>query len=138
MVKQDILVIATQGRSTIDISCKVQALIRESGIVSGICNLLIQHTSASLMLCENADPDVRHDLETFMSDLIPDGDSRFRHQNEGIDDMPAHIRTILTNPDLTIPVSDGQCGLGNWQSIYLWEHRAQSNKRRVMVTIYGE
>ena len=90
------------------------------------------------MLCENADPDVRHDLETFMQHLVPDGDPMFRHQDEGPDDMSAHIRTVLTNPDLTMPVSAAQCDLGIWQGIYLWEHRAHQQRRRVIVTIIGE
>jgi secondary thiamine-phosphate synthase enzyme len=97
--------------------------------------LFVRHTSASLMLCENADPDVRRDLETFMADLVPDGDSRFVHTAEGPDDMPAHVRSVLTLSDLTIPVIAGRLGLGTWQGIYLWEHRSAAHRRRVIVTI---
>src|SRR5690606_3027989 len=97
-----------------------------------------QHTSASLMLCENADPDVRADLERFMSRLAPDGDPLFRHRTEGPDDMPAHVRTVLTHSSLTIPVQDGRMVLGTWQGIYLWEHRAAPHRRRVTVTLYGD
>jgi secondary thiamine-phosphate synthase enzyme len=95
------------------------------------------HTSASLMICENADPDVRRDLETFMADLAPDGDPRFVHTAEGPDDMPAHLRSILTQTDLTIPVRDGRLALGTWQGVYLWEHRLRPHARRVVVTVQG-
>ncbi|VAW98831.1 UPF0047 protein YjbQ, partial [hydrothermal vent metagenome] len=98
-------------------------------------NIFVQHTSASLMLCENADPQVRDDLETFMAKLAPDGDPMFLHIDEGADDMSAHVRSILTASSLTIPVSNGRCALGTWQGIYLWEHRTSSFNRRVIVTI---
>jgi secondary thiamine-phosphate synthase enzyme len=97
--------------------------------------VFIAHTSASLMLCENADPDVRLDLETFMSDLVPDGDPRYVHTAEGPDDMPAHVRSVLTQSDLTIPLRDGRLALGTWQGIYVWEHRVQPQNRRVIVTL---
>ena len=89
------------------------------------------------MLCENADPTVRTDLETFMARLVPDGDPMFLHQDEGPDDMPAHVRSILTNMDLTVPVTDGRCALGTWQGIYLYEHRTHPHQRRITVTIHG-
>jgi len=100
--------------------------------------VFVQHTSASIMLCENADPNVRRDLETYMQHIVPDGDPMFLHQDEGPDDMSAHIRTVLTNPDLTIPITAGKCSLGIWQGIYLWEHRTHKYQRRVIVTIQGE
>jgi secondary thiamine-phosphate synthase enzyme len=98
----------------------------------------VHHTSASLILCENADPQVRRDLEAFMARLVPDGDRLFGHDDEGPDDMPAHVRAILTNMDLSVPVTAGRCALGTWQGIYLWEHRARGHRRRVSVTVHGE
>jgi secondary thiamine-phosphate synthase enzyme len=97
--------------------------------------VFVHHTSASLILCENADPTVRHDLETFLVRLVPDGAPMFEHQDEGPDDMPAHVRSILTNMDLTLPVTDGRCALGTWQGVYLYEHRTQPHNRRVTVTV---
>lgn len=138
MIFQQTLEYKMLGRGTTNISRDVQDLVIKSGITTGICHVFVQHTSASLMLCENADPDVRHDLETFMQTLVPDGDLMFRHQDEGPDDMSAHIRTVLTNPDLSLPVSQGHCNLGIWQGVYLWEHRTHPQQRRVIVTITGE
>ncbi|RDH85479.1 MAG: secondary thiamine-phosphate synthase [endosymbiont of Escarpia spicata] len=138
MVVQETIQIETRGRSTYDISSQVHDIVRQSAIKTGICQLFIQHTSASLVLCENADPDVRSDLEKFMSRLVVDGDPMFDHRDEGPDDMSAHIRSILTNMDMSFPVTDGRPGLGVWQGIYLWEHRTHPHRRRVTVTIYGE
>ncbi len=90
------------------------------------------------MLCENADPDVRRDLESFMARLTPDGDTLFRHQDEGPDDMPAHVRTVLTQSALSLPVADGVCSLGSWQGVYLWEHRIAAHARRLIITVHGE
>jgi secondary thiamine-phosphate synthase enzyme len=138
MVFQQEIVISTSGRSTTNITSEIQNLVAQSGIRIGTCHIFVQHTSASIMLCENADPDVRRDLETYMQHIVPDGDAMFLHQDEGPDDMSAHIRTVLTNPDLTVPVSAGQCSLGIWQGIYLWEHRTHKYQRRVIITIQGE
>lgn len=138
MVFQQQLVFHTQPRSTANITSDVQAIVAESGITTGTCHVFVQHTSASLMLCENADPDVRRDLETYMQHIVPDGDAMFLHQDEGPDDMSAHIRTVLTNPDLTMPVQAGRCDLGIWQGVYLWEHRMQRHQRKVIVTVMGE
>ena len=138
MVFQQQLTFSTSGRSTTDITAQVQQCVAQSAITIGTCHVFVQHTSASLMLCENADPDVRRDLETYMQHIVPDGDPMFLHQDEGPDDMSAHIRTVLTNPDLTMPVSGGRCDLGIWQGIYLWEHRTQRHQRRVIVTVQGE
>ncbi len=138
MVFQQELVISTPGRSTTNITAEIQNLVAQSAIRIGTCHIFVQHTSASIMLCENADPDVRRDLETYMQHIVPDGDAMFLHQDEGPDDMSAHIRTVLTNPDLTVPVTAGQCSLGIWQGIYLWEHRTHKYQRRVIVTIQGE
>ncbi len=138
MIRQLELQIATSGRGTYDVTAQVQAAIKESGVAIGMCNVFIRHTSASLMLCENADPAVRHDLESFMSRLAPDGDPMFTHTAEGPDDMPAHVRSVLTQSDLNLPVRDGRCDLGTWQGIYLWEHRHAPHERKVTVTISGE
>jgi secondary thiamine-phosphate synthase enzyme len=138
MVVQETINLQTQGRETYDITRPVTDLVNRSGIRSGICQLFIQHTSASLILCENADPDVRSDLEHYMARLVPDGDPIFDHTLEGPDDMPAHIRAILTHVDLSLPISNGRIALGTWQGIYLWEHRTHSHRRQIMVTLYGE
>jgi secondary thiamine-phosphate synthase enzyme len=138
VTSQQELVVATQGRGTYDLSADVQDVVAASGIEVGMCHVFIRHTSASLMLCENADPDVRLDLETFMSRQVPDGDPMFTHTAEGPDDMPAHVRSILTQSDLNLPVSAGQCALGTWQGIYLWEHRLAPHTRHVVVTVQGE
>jgi len=138
MVFQQELSFSTSGRSTTNISAQVQNIVAQSGITIGTCHVFVQHTSASLMLCENADPDVQRDMETYMQHIVPDGDPMFLHQDEGPDDMSAHIRTVLTNPDLTMPVNGGRCALGIWQGIYLWEHRTHRHQRRVIVTVQGE
>lgn len=138
MFKQTSLTVATKGRGTYDITDEVERFIAGSGIDVGLCHVFVHHTSASLMLCENADPTVRHDLETFMARLAPDGDPRFRHQDEGPDDMPAHVRTVLTQSGLSVPVTGGRSGLGTWQGVYLWEHRTAPHRRRVTLTVNGE
>lgn len=134
---QSEIVIDTRGRGTYDFTDRVRDIVVESGVSIGLCNLFIRHTSASLMLCENADPDVRRDLEIFMSDLAPDGDLRFVHTLEGPDDMPAHVRSVLTQADLNIPIRAGELDLGTWQGIYLWEHRLAAHRRTVLVTVQG-
>jgi len=138
VIARDELIIETAGRGTYDLSGQVQGLVAASRVKTGMCHVFICHTSASLMLCENADPAVMHDLETFMSRLSPDGDPSFTHTAEGPDDMSAHVRSILTQSDLNLPVSKGQCALGTWQGIYLWEHRHAAHTRRIIVTVQGE
>ena len=138
MVYQQQLQFPTRGRGTFDISRLVDEAIQSSGIKQGICQIFIHHTSASLILCENADPAVRSDLETFMQRIVPDGDSMFQHTDEGPDDMPAHVRTVLTQSSLSIPVDEGRDTLGTWQGIYLWEHRTHPHKRKITVTVMGE
>ena len=138
MISQQQLQIATDGRGTYDLSREVQQVVRDSGVKSGLCNIFICHTSASLMLCENADPSVMRDLESFMSRQVPDGDPMFTHTAEGPDDMSAHVRSVLTQSDLNLPVRDGRCALGTWQGVYLWEHRYAPHARRVIVTIHGD
>jgi secondary thiamine-phosphate synthase enzyme len=138
MVFQDRLTIQTTGRGSVAVTDRVRACVQESGIRTGLCHLFLHHTSASLVLCENADPDVRSDLERYLARLVPDGDSLFEHTAEGPDDMPAHVRTILTGSDLTLPVTGGRCDLGTWQGVYLWEHRTAGHRRVVTVTVHGE
>ena len=138
MIEQQTVAVPTEGRGTYDITHNVNAIVAAAGIQTGLCHLFIQHTSASLILCENADPTVRRDLEAFMARLVPDGDSIFFHTDEGDDDMPAHIRSILTQSALSIPVTHGRCALGTWQGIYLWEHRTHPHRRKVTVTVQGE
>jgi len=128
----------TQGRGTYPITAEVERIVRESGIRFGVCHIFIHHTSASLTLCENADPSVRKDLERFMARLVRDGDPMFEHSLEGPDDMAAHIRSILTKMDLCIPLTDGRCALGTWQGIYLWEHRTHPHRRKISVTLVGD
>jgi len=138
VIVQSEIAVATDGRGTYDISREVQAAVADSGVRTGICHVFIRHTSASLMLCENADPDVLRDLETFMSRQVPDGDPMFRHTAEGPDDMPAHVRSVLTQSDLNLPVADGRCALGTWQGVFLWEHRHAPHQRRLIVTVSGD
>jgi len=138
MVYQQQLQFPTRGRGTFDISRQVAEAIQHSGIRRGICQVFIHHTSDSLILCENADPTVRTDLETFMKKTVPDGDSMFQHTDEGPDDMPAHVRTVLTQSSLSFPVDGGRDTLGIWQGIYLWEHRTHPHHRKVTVTVMGE
>jgi len=134
-VKRETLVVDTEGRGTIDLTRRVQQVVAASGIRDGMCHVFIHHTSASLMLCENADPQVRRDLEAFAARLVPDGDPLFEHDDEGPDDMPAHVRSVLTQPSLSIPVAGGRCDLGTWQGLYLWEHRTAPHRRRVTVSV---
>jgi secondary thiamine-phosphate synthase enzyme len=138
MTRQETLEIRTRGRGTYDITREVQAAVRRAGVGRGLCHVFVHHTSASLILCENADPQVRGDLEAFMARLVPDGDPLFDHTHEGPDDMPAHVRAVLTKVDLTVPVRDGRCALGTWQGIFLWEHRTRPHHRQVSVTVQGD
>lgn len=130
-----VLSINTPGRGSLDITARVQNALNGAQVADGLCHIFLQHTSASLMLCENADPDVRRDLEAFMARLVPDGDDLFVHTAEGPDDMPAHVRTVLTQSHLTLPIMGGRLGLGTWQGIYLWEHRTAPHERRIVVSV---
>jgi len=138
MIRQDELVVSTTGRGTYDLGDQVQEVVRSSGIQTGLCHVFVRHTSASLMLCENADRSVMDDLESFMQRLAPDGDPMFTHTAEGPDDMPAHVRSMLTQSDLNLPVTNGRCALGTWQGLYLWEHRLAQHERRIVLTVSGE
>jgi len=137
MTHQTLLSYSTRGRGTSNITRDIADAVAESSIETGLCHVFIHHTSASLILCENADPTVRSDLETFMVRLVPDGDPMFEHTDEGPDDMAAHVRSILTKMDLTIPVTNGRLALGTWQGVYLWEHRHRGHHRKVTVTVSG-
>ena len=138
MIGQKTLEFRTRGRGTTEITAEVARAVGESGIRKGLCTVFLQHTSASLVLCENADPDVRRDLETILARLAPDGDPAYRHDTEGADDMAAHARSVLTAPSFTIPVADGRLLLGTWQGLYLYEHRLAPHSRSLIVTVLGE
>ncbi len=128
----------TRGRGTTDVTAEVARVVAQSGIRNGLCTVFLQHTSASLILCENADADVRADLETILARLAPDGDPAYRHDTEGADDMAAHARSVLTSNSFTIPVADARLMLGTWQGLYLWEHRRAPHSRSLVVTVIGE
>ncbi len=127
--------IATKGRGTYEITRQIERVVAASGVEQGLCTVFVHHTSASLIVCENAEPEVRRDLERFFARLVPDGDPDFRHTDEGPDDMPAHVRSILTQTSITLPVARSRCDLGTWQGIYLWEHRAAPHSRRITISV---
>ena len=130
--------IQTRGRALYEFTDKVQELVAKCGLRDGSATLHVQHTSASRLIQENADPEVRRDLERFFSRLVPDGDKLFEHTAEGEDDMPAHVRSVLTTVNLTIPFENGRLALGTWQGIYLWAHRHHPHRRTVVVNLLGE
>jgi secondary thiamine-phosphate synthase enzyme len=132
------LTISTRKRGFTDITADVQARVNAARVTTGLCTLHLKHTSASLVIQENADPDVRRDFEAFFERLVPDGDGLFVHTIEGDDDMPAHIRTALTAVNLSIPIAGGRQALGTWQGIYLCEHRNSGGSRTLTVTAWGE
>ena len=135
---QDQIIISTSGRGLFnitDVVNKIIKIISKSNNKNGLCHIFIHHTSASLIISENTDKDVLHDLETFMSRLVTDGDPLFKHIEEGPDDMPSHIRTVLTQSALVIPIKDGKLNLGTWQGIFLWEHRKLPHERKLTITI---
>jgi secondary thiamine-phosphate synthase enzyme len=127
--------IRTRPRSFEDVTDKIEAVVRASGARVGICNVFLRHTSASLLICENADPAVGRDLERFMQRIAPDGDPQHEHHAEGPDDMPSHIRSTLAGVSLALPVRDGRLGLGTWQGVYVWEHRTSPHQREIVVTV---
>jgi secondary thiamine-phosphate synthase enzyme len=129
------LAVVTTGRGLVEITGDVAQPVSSSGVVDGLCTLFVQHTSASLVIQENADPDVCRDLEAFFRRLVPENDSLWTHTAEGPDDMPAHVRSALTQSNLSIPIVNGRLALGTWQGIYLWEHRRCGSNRRVLVHI---
>ncbi len=127
----------TPGRGMVEITDRVVTAVRDSGIRTGLCQVFCQHTSASLTITENADPSVRRDMERYMAAAAPDGDPAHEHAMEGPDDMSAHIRTVLTDAGVTLPVSDGRPVLGTWQGVFLWEHRTRAHSRRLTLTVWG-
>jgi secondary thiamine-phosphate synthase enzyme len=127
----------TAGRGLLEITAAVAQWVERTGYQTGLLTLFIRHTSASLLVQENADPDVQADLDRFLARLVPDGDPLFRHRDEGPDDMPAHVRSALTAVQLSIPVANGRMALGTWQGIYLWEHRKRPHLRQVVLHLMG-
>ena len=140
MLRQSLreMAILTRGRGFYEFTDQVTELLRQENFKTGLATLHLRHTSASLLIQENADPDVRADLDRFFQRLVPDGDPLFEHTCEGPDDMPAHVRTALTTVNLSIPLSGGRLALGTWQGIYLWEHRRAAHSRRVAMHFIGE
>lgn len=138
MLEQASITVQTRGRGTQEVTDRVEQVVRASGVHKGVCHVFLQHTSASLILSENADPTVRQDLETLFARLAPDGDPAYRHDTEGPDDMAAHARSVLTSNSVSVPVAEGRLLLGTWQGLYLWEHRHQAHTRRLIVTVFGE
>lgn len=134
-VHSDTFTVDTRGRGTVEITQRVQDAVAAASITEGLCTVFVHHTSASLVINENADPDVQRDLDAFLARLVPDGDPLFIHTAEGPDDMPSHVRTALTQTSLSIPVASGRCALGTWQGIFLWEHRHRGYQRKITVTI---
>ena len=132
---QRTLVLQARQRGLNPITQAIAAVVDESSVQAGLCHLFVHHTSASIVIQENADPDVQRDLEAFFARLVPDGDPLYWHTDEGPDDMPAHVRSALSATSMTIPILNGRLGLGTWQGIYLWEHRSQPRQRRITVTI---
>ena len=128
----------TQGRETINITGEVEQVLRSSDIELGLCHVFLHHTSASLIITENADSNVRRDLENYISKLVIDGDPAYFHDQEGPDDMAAHIRSVLTQSEITIPIRSGRLALGTWQGLFLWEHRYHGHRRNLTVTLTGE
>lgn len=138
MWRQVRVAVATRGRGFHELTGRLEREVARAGLAVGLCHLFLRHTSASLCVTENADPDVRGDLERFAQRLAPDGDPLFVHDAEGPDDMSAHVRNLVVGCELTLPIAEGRLGLGTWQGIYLWEHRTGAMQREVLVTLHGE
>ena len=137
-IKTEQFAVATTGKGTYEITDKIELLVRESKIENGVVTIFAQHTSCSLIVMENADPTARRDLEEYFDRLVPENADYFEHDSEGADDMPSHIRMVLTGSSETIPVVDGRMQLGTWQGIFLFEHRRASHRRKIVVTVMGE
>ena len=138
MLEQKTITLHTSGRGTVNITADIEAVLHTCAISRGLCHVFLHHTSASLIITENADDDVRRDLESYIASLVRDGDPAYLHDQEGPDDMAAHIRSVLTHTEVTIPVGDGRLLLGTWQGLFLWEHRLQAHRRELTVTINGQ
>lgn len=135
---QETLSFDTGGRGTREITAEVARVVEAAGVETGLCHVFARHTSASVIITENADPTVRADLERLLSHLAPDGWREFRHRAEGDDDMSAHARTLLAGETVTVPIREARLALGTWQGIFLWEHRTGAHRREIVVTILGE
>ena len=133
----DHISVPTRGKGLHEITREVQAVVAASGVREGLCTVMVQHTSASLTIQENADPSARHDLEAWLDRHVPEGDPHFTHTHEGPDDMPSHIRAALTSTTLSIPVIQGRLALGSWQGIFVWEHRRRGSQRSCVVHVGG-
>ena len=136
-VFQQVVEVSTHGRGFTDLSDRVEAIVGASGVTTGLCTVFVQHTSASLVIQENADPAVRRDLERWIASIAPEDAKAYEHDEEGIDDMPSHLRSAITRTSEVIPVTRGRLGLGTWQGIYLWEHRRSPHTRRLIVHVQG-
>lgn len=133
----DQLVVHTTGRGFVEITGQVQAFVAAAHVSSGLCNIFVQHTSASLTIQENADPSARHDLERWLERMVPEGDPAWTHKAEGPDDMPSHVRSMLTDVSMNVPVRNGVLALGTWQGVYLCEHRSRPHARTILLTLTG-
>jgi len=138
MIYRGELTVATRGRGIYDITRDIVRIVGESRATEGLATIWIAHTSASLIVCENADASVRTDMEAFFARLVRDGDKLFTHDAEGDDDMPAHVRTVLTQTSIGVPIANGRLVLGTWQGLYLWEHRKSPHERRLTISVIGE
>ena len=136
-IHQEVLDVPTKGRGFTDLSDRVQAVVNKADVKTGLCTVFLQHTSASLVIQENAAPSVRRDLETWMSRLAPEDERAYEHDDEGPDDMPGHLRSTITKTSETIPITKGRLALGTWQALYLWEHRRSAHTRHVVVHVQG-
>jgi len=136
-VHQDTIDVPTRGRGTYDVTSNVARVVAASGVRTGLCTVFVRHTSASLVIQENADPSVRRDMETWMDRIAPEDDRAYEHDAEGPDDMPSHLRSVITKTSEVVPVSGGELALGTWQAIYLWEHRRRAHRRTLVVTVTG-
>lgn len=136
-VAQHAFGVHTRGRGLVDVTATLDDFVRGCGVKDGLANVFCHHTSCSLIIGENADPTVQSDLERFFARLVPDGDALFEHDAEGPDDMPAHVRSVLTACSIAIPVHGGKLALGTWQAVYLWEHRTRAHQRRITMTVIG-
>lgn len=132
------IVVRTSGKGTYEITAEVQRIVAKSGVSNGLVHVFVQHTSCSLTMMENAAPAARRDLERFFDQLVPENDTSFEHTEEGPDDMPSHIRMVLTQTSETVPLRDGEMRLGTWQGVFLFEHRQAPHRRNVLVTVLGD
>ena len=139
MIHREVFTISTdRGRGTYDVTARLRSAVEGADVSDGLCSVFVHHTSASLLVNENADPQVRRDLDAFFARMVPDGDAIFGHTAEGPDDMSAHVRSALTLTSLNVPVADGRLDLGTWQGVFLWEHRAHPHRRKLTITVVGD